>query len=392
MSDQELAFLDAAFLESDEARPIRIMAEYLEPLRRFKAQNIQDTVVFFGSARIRSREKADDALGRLEQQLLKRSTSRGRAAGAPAAARPTQAQRLALTRARRAVTMSRYYEDARRLAHLLTEWSLSLGFEHHRFVVCSGGGPGIMEAANRGAFEAGGKSIGLNIKLPFEQGLNEYTTKGLGFQFHYFFMRKLWFAYLAKALVVFPGGFGTLDEMYEILTLAQTQKLSKKLAVVLYGPDYWNEVMDIAPMAKWGMISPDDLGYLQPASTPEEAFTILRDFLVVEPPGAGDHAGTEDARDRQDAVVVGRHLDWPRRHEAVRAVLRRSQRQRERRPFAGVRPHAERPNERRTTARTASARRPSRLKELPSGPGSAHGSCADAPPSAPSREPSPAAP
>ena len=319
MSDQELAFLDAAFLESDEARPIRIMAEYLEPLRRFKAQNIQDTVVFFGSARIRSREKADDALGRLEQQLLKRSTSRGRAAGAPAAARPTQAQRLALTRARRAVTMSRYYEDARRLAHLLTEWSLSLGFEHHRFVVCSGGGPGIMEAANRGAFEAGGKSIGLNIKLPFEQGLNEYTTKGLGFQFHYFFMRKLWFAYLAKALVVFPGGFGTLDEMYEILTLAQTQKLSKKLAVVLYGPDYWNEVMDIAPMAKWGMISPDDLGYLQPASTPEEAFTILRDFLVVEPPGAGDHAGTEDARDRQDAVVEA----WVRREAAGRQERRR---------------------------------------------------------------------
>ena len=296
MSDQELAFLDAAFLESDEARPIRIMAEYLEPLRRFKAQNIQDTVVFFGSARIRSREKADDALGRLEQQLLKRSTSRGRAAGAPAAARPTQAQRLALTRARRAVTMSRYYEDARRLAHLLTEWSLSLGFEHHRFVVCSGGGPGIMEAANRGAFEAGGKSIGLNIKLPFEQGLNEYTTKGLGFQFHYFFMRKLWFAYLAKALVVFPGGFGTLDEMYEILTLAQTQKLSKKLAVVLYGPDYWNEVMDIEPMAKWGMISPDDLEL--PAAG-EHAGGSLHDPPRLprrEPPGAGDHAGTEDAR------------------------------------------------------------------------------------------------
>ena len=308
MSDQELAFLDAAFLESDEARPIRIMAEYLEPLRRFKAQNIQDTVVFFGSARIRSREKADDALGRLEQQLFKRSTSRGRAAGAPAAARPTQAQRLALTRARRAVTMSRYYEDARRLAHLLTEWSLSLGFEHHRFVVCSGGGPGIMEAANRGAFEAGGKSIGLNIKLPFEQGLNEYTTKGLGFQFHYFFMRKLWFAYLAKALVVFPGGFGTLDEMYEILTLAQTQKLSKKLAVVLYGPDYWNEVMDIAPMAKWGMISPDDLGYLQPASTPEEAFTILRDFLVANHLVPATTQEQKTPGHRQDAVVAAGRL------------------------------------------------------------------------------------
>jgi len=280
MSDQELAFLDAAFLESDDARPIRIMAEYLEPLRRFKAQNIQDTVVFFGSARIRSREKADDALARLEKQLLKRSTSRGRGVGAPAA-RPTQAQRLALTRARRAVTMSRYYEDARQLARMLTDWTQSLGFEHHRFVVCSGGGPGIMEAANRGAHEAGGKSIGLNIKLPFEQGLNEYTTPGLGFQFHYFFMRKLWFAYLAKALVVFPGGFGTLDEMYEILTLAQTQKLSKKLAVVLYGPDYWNEVMDLEPMAQWGMISPGDINCLQPASTPEQAFTILRDFLIA---------------------------------------------------------------------------------------------------------------
>ena len=280
MADQELAFHDTAFLESDEARPIRIMAEYLEPLRRFKAQNIQDTVVFFGSARIRSREKADSALARLEQQLLRR-TRDGKTAGRRAVARPTQAQRIALTRARRAVTMSRYYEDARRLAHLLTEWSLSLNFEHHRFVVCSGGGPGIMEAANRGAHEAGGKSIGLNIKLPFEQGLNEYTTPGLGFQFHYFFMRKLWFAYLAKALVIFPGGFGTLDEMFEILTLAQTQKLSKQLCVVLYGPDYWNEVLDIGPMAQWGMISPEDVKYLQPANTPDEAFTILRDFLVA---------------------------------------------------------------------------------------------------------------
>jgi uncharacterized protein (TIGR00730 family) len=278
MVDQELAFHDTAFLESDEARPIRIMAEYLEPLRRFKAQNIQDTVVFFGSARIRSREKADQALARLEQQLLRKTAGRAAARSVP---RPTQAQRVALTRARRAVTMSRYYEDARTLARLLTEWSLSLGFEHHRFVVCSGGGPGIMEAANRGAFEAGGKSIGLNIKLPFEQGLNEYTTPGLGFQFHYFFMRKLWFAYLAKALVVFPGGFGTLDEMYEILTLAQTQKLSKQLAVVLYGPDYWNEVMSLEPMARWGMISPGDLNFLQPAATPEQAFTILRDFLIA---------------------------------------------------------------------------------------------------------------
>src|SRR5687768_14201283 len=279
MSDQELAFLDAAFLESDEARPIRIMAEYLEPLRRFKAQNIQDTVVFFGSARIRSREKADDALVRLEQQLFKRSTTRGRAAGAAAAARPTQAQRLALTRARRAVTMSRYYEDARKLAHLLTEWSLSLGFEHHRFVVCSGGGPGIMEAANRGAFEAGGKTVGLNIRLPFEQGPNRYITKGLHFEFHYFFMRKFWFAYLAKALVIFPGGFGTLDEMFEILTLAQTRKLSKKLLVILYGSEYWNEVFDLRPLAEWGAINESDLDLLCRVDSAEHAFEELKKFL-----------------------------------------------------------------------------------------------------------------
>ncbi|HEY8549353.1 MAG TPA: LOG family protein [Vicinamibacterales bacterium] len=279
MAEQALAFHNFEFLESEEARPIRILAEYLEPLRRFRDQQIQDTVVFFGSARVRSRAKAEAALTRLEHQLLRRTTRAGRAAAARAA-RPTRAQRIALNRARRAVTMSRYYEDARTLAHMLTEWSLSLGFPHHRFVVCSGGGPGIMEAANRGAFEAGGKSIGLNIKLPFEQGLNPYISEGLGFQFHYFFMRKLWFAYLAKALVIFPGGFGTMDEMYEILTLAQTQKLSKKLAVVLYGPDYWNEVMDLKPMATWGMINPEDLSYLQPASTPQEAFEILRDFLT----------------------------------------------------------------------------------------------------------------
>lgn len=280
MVEQLLAYQNPEFLESEEARPIRILAEYFEPLGRFREQNIQDTVVFFGSARIRSRRKAEAALGRLEHQLLLRTRSAGRAGGRGAAARPTRAQRIALSRARRAVTMSRYYEDARRLAQLLTEWSLSLKFSHHRFVVCSGGGPGIMEAANRGAFEAGGKSIGLNIKLPFEQGLNAYITEGLGFQFHYFFMRKLWFAYLAKALVIFPGGFGTLDEMYEILTLAQTQKLAKKLAVVLYGPEYWNQVMDLQPMAQWGTISPEDLDYLQPASTPEEAFEILRDFLT----------------------------------------------------------------------------------------------------------------
>jgi uncharacterized protein (TIGR00730 family) len=281
MAEHMLAYLNAEFLNSEEARPIRILAEYFEPLRRFKAQNIQDTVVFFGSARVRSREHADKALARLESQLLQKTRRAAGDAGlATKAARPTRAQRVALNRARRAVTMSRYYEEARTLACLLTEWTLSLDFPHNRFVVCSGGGPGIMEGANRGAIEAGGKSMGLNIKLPFEQGLNPYITEGLGFEFHYFFMRKFWFAYLAKALVIFPGGFGTLDEMFEILTLAQTQKLQKRLAVVLYGTDYWHEAIDLQPMAQWGMISPEDLSLLQPADDPQTAFEILRDFLT----------------------------------------------------------------------------------------------------------------
>ena len=201
---------------------IRILAEYLDPLRRFRQENIQDTVVFFGSARVHSRQKAERALLRL--------TNPG--------ARKRDGHAALLKRSRKAVEWSRYYEDARKLAHRLTEWSMSLDEVHRRFVVCSGGGPGIMEAANRGAYEAGGKTIGLNIRLPFEQGPNRYITKGLHFEFHYFFMRKFWFAYLAKALVIFPGGFGTLDEMFEFLTLAQTQKLSKKLLVVLYGSEY----------------------------------------------------------------------------------------------------------------------------------------------------------
>jgi uncharacterized protein (TIGR00730 family) len=297
MTEHTLAYLNPEFLESEEARPLRILAEYFEPLRRFKAQNIQDTVVFFGSARVRSREHAEEALGRLESQLLRRTTKASRAAGKPTA-RLDRAQRIALARARRAVTMSRYHEDARRLAHLLTQWSLSLDFPHHRFVVCSGGGPGIMEAANRGAIEAGGKSIGMNIKLPFEQGLNPYITDGLGFEFHYFFMRKFWFAYLAKALVIFPGGFGTLDEMFEILTLAQTQKLSKQLAVVIYGEDYWEEVVAIGPMAHWGMIAPEDLDLLQPANDPEQAFEFLRDFLTEK------HLVPETSQERQTPGIA----------------------------------------------------------------------------------------
>jgi len=263
---QPLAYLDREFLESEEARPLRILAEYLEPLRRFKAQNIQDTVVFFGSARIHSREHAEEALGRLMQRLV----------GAEGADLDEH-----LVRGRKAVEWSRYYEEARELAGLLTKWSLALGSTHHRFVVTSGGGPGIMEAANRGAKEAGGKTVGLNIKLPFEQGPNHYITEGLHFEFHYFFMRKFWFAYLAKALVIFPGGFGTLDEMFEILTLMQTEKLAKQIQIILYGAEYWNRILDLDPMLEWGAIASRDMRLLQRASTPQEAFDLLKAHLTA---------------------------------------------------------------------------------------------------------------
>jgi len=265
MSGQPLAYLNPEFLESDEARPLRILAEYIEPHRRFTEEKIQDTVVFFGSARIKSRFDT-----RREVRLLK-------ARGSNAA--QARAMKDELKRADKAAEWSKYYEDARTLARMLAEWSGGLDSAMHRFVVCSGGGPGIMEAANRGAHEAGGKSIGLNIKLPFEQGPNPYISDGLHFEFHYFFMRKFWFAYLAKALVVFPGGFGTLDEVFEILTLAQTQKLSKQLKVILYGSAYWDQVLHFQPLVEWGAIHPDDLYLMDKVDTPRRAFTVLREHL-----------------------------------------------------------------------------------------------------------------
>jgi uncharacterized protein (TIGR00730 family) len=265
MNEQRLAYENPEFLKTPDARPIRILAEYLDPLRRFRKENIQDTVVFFGSARVHSRQRAERALRVLQQK-------RGRKAADHA---------VLLKRSRKAVEWSRYYEEARELAFMLTEWSLSLEEPRRRFVVCSGGGPGIMEAANRGAREAGGKTIGLNIRLPFEQGPNRYITPGLHFEFHYFFMRKFWFAYLAKALVIFPGGFGTLDEMFEILTLAQTKKLSKKLLVILYGNDYWNEVFDLKPLAEWGAISDADLDLLCRVDSAEHAFEELKAHLLT---------------------------------------------------------------------------------------------------------------
>jgi uncharacterized protein (TIGR00730 family) len=283
---QPLAYLYPEFLESAEARPIRILAEYLEPLRRFKDEKIQDTVVFFGSARVTSRDRSERAL-----QML-------RARGEQEADAQFDAE---VARGRRAIEWARYYEDARELARLLTQWSVTLDSPNHRFVVTSGGGPGIMEAANRGASEAGGKTIGLNIRLPFEQGANPYITDGLQFEFHYFFMRKFWFAYLAKALVIFPGGFGTCDELFEILTLVQTDKLSKQIGIILYGSDYWNDVFDFRPMAEWGAIANKDLSLLQRADAPMEAFELLRTHLVthhLEPTSAQESAAPGIARTR----------------------------------------------------------------------------------------------
>jgi uncharacterized protein (TIGR00730 family) len=262
MNSQPLAYLIPEFLESEEARPIRILAEYLEPLRRFREHNIQDTVVFFGSARTRSRACAELAMAGLERLAADRASAADERA-----------------RAEKALAWSRYYEDARELARRLTVWSRSIGGDRDRFVVCSGGGPGIMEAANRGAREAGGKTIGLNMRLPLEQGANPYITRDLHFGFHYFFMRKFWFAYLAKALIIFPGGFGTLDELFEILTLVQTGKLSKQIEVLLYGSDYWDRVLQLDELAEWGAIARKDLGLLHRCDTVDAAFETLTTAL-----------------------------------------------------------------------------------------------------------------
>jgi len=274
MSQQPLAYLDPGFLESFEARPLRLMAEYLEPLRRFKEQKIQDTVVFFGSARVNSLHRAERALKTLSSR------------GVSEADLEYQAE---LQKSRKAVEWARYYEDARELGYQLTAWSQTLQSENHRFVVTSGGGPGIMEAANRGAHDAGGKTIGLNIRLPYEQSANRYITDGLHFEFHYFFMRKFWFAYMAAAIVVFPGGFGTCDELFEILTLAQTDKLSKKIDVILYGREYWEQVLNLEPMAEWGAIARQDMDLLHRADTPDEAFEHLKEHLLAHhfPPDNG---------------------------------------------------------------------------------------------------------
>jgi uncharacterized protein (TIGR00730 family) len=275
-----LAYENSSFLNSADGRLIRIVSEYMEPLARFRHEQIRDTVVFFGSARFRGREEADHALELLDNTGSVRPAPSHEQPAKPVEIAEGKATDLQRKRAEAAVEMARYYEDARRLSYLLTSWAKEIPSQSHRFVVTSGGGPGIMEAANRGAYEAGGKTIGMNIRLPFEQHPNPYITPSLNFEFHYFFMRKLWFAYLAKALVVFPGGFGTLDEMFEILTLAQTHKLAKKITVVVYGSEYWKKVFNLDVLVDTGAISPKDIELFQFADTPEQAFEMLRKGLT----------------------------------------------------------------------------------------------------------------
>lgn len=248
------AYLNESFLGSRSARSLRILSEYLEPESRFSHYAVDDTVVFLGSARLKSREDAEQALSRAE------------------------AGESDVAAARRDLDMSAYYEAARELARRITEWSKGLGDEERRFVVCTGGGPGIMEAANRGASEAKGKNIGLTISIPVEEFDNPYVTRELSFHFHYFFMRKFWFAYLAKAVLVFPGGFGTLDELFELLTLLQTRKMRKHLPVVLFGTRFWSEVIDFDALIRHGTISPQDVDLMFRTDSVDEAY----DYIVSQ--------------------------------------------------------------------------------------------------------------
>jgi len=260
-----VAYQNEPFLNSPDGRILRMLAEYQEPLARFRREQIQDTVVFFGSARFHGKQAAAENLAAISQNQSKDSAAQ---------------LEKDIKRAQAGVNMARYYEDARKLAHMLTKWSIEIPARRHRFVVTTGGGPGIMEAANLGAHEAGGKSIGLNIQLPFEQYPNQYITPSLNFQFHYFFMRKFWFAYLAKGLVIFPGGFGTMDELFEILTLAQTDKLAKKILVIIYGSEYWNKIINFQAFVDAGAVSPEDLQLFKIVDSPEDAFEFLRDGLT----------------------------------------------------------------------------------------------------------------
>ncbi|PPR19529.1 MAG: hypothetical protein CFH40_02265 [Alphaproteobacteria bacterium MarineAlpha10_Bin3] len=268
------AFNNAEFVNSRDGRVMRIMAEYLEPQKRLREAGIEDTIVFFGSARTLSRSDAQQALSTLREK--------------------GDAPSEDILRAERGLEMSRYYESARELAYRLTKWAEELARRQNvagnRFSVVTGGGPGIMEAANRGADEAGGSTIGMNISLPFEQYPNEYISDGLAFEFHYFFMRKFWLVYLAKAAVVMPGGFGTLDEFMELLTLVQTEKIRRKLPIVLFGSQYWANIVKFEPMAEFGTIDKSDLELFHITDCVDDAFEWLKTQLsewAVDHPGAG---------------------------------------------------------------------------------------------------------
>ncbi|MEW6070996.1 MAG: LOG family protein [Planctomycetota bacterium] len=261
------AYRNEPFLNSSHARALRILAEYLEPLTRFRELRIRDTIVMFGSARFVARDEAASRVAAAE-----------RGEGDPAAAR-------------RALAMSRYYEETRELAARLTTWSKGLEGTDRRFVICSGGGPGVMEAANRGASEAKGENIGLNISLPFEQDENPYITHKLAFEFHYFFMRKYWFAYLAKAFIIMPGGFGTMDEFMEILTLIQTDKLKKKCALVLYGQEYWDSVLDFDAFVAHGVVDRADLDLFHRSDSVQDTFDYVTAFLTEHFLEKGDGNG-----------------------------------------------------------------------------------------------------
>ncbi|MGE0128420.1 MAG: LOG family protein [Blastocatellales bacterium] len=260
-----LSYLNPEFLKSVAARPIRILAEYLEPAERMRRARIRDTIVFFGSARSLSPEEAERRIDLIREEIEH----------AGAITPELQAQ---LSRAEYVVRMSRYYQDAVDLARRMTEWSKSLTGNHH-FIICSGGSGGMMEAANRGASLARGKTIGLHIELPTEDRVNPYVSSNLTFTFHYFFMRKFWFVYPAKALVIFPGGFGTMDELFEVLTLIQTKKPSKTMPVVIFGTEYWDEIVNFDAMVKWGMISAEDLNLFLKTDSVDEAFNYLKSRL-----------------------------------------------------------------------------------------------------------------
>ncbi len=263
------AYRNTKFLNSPAARTVRILTEYLEPFDRLNKYNIKDTIVFFGSARIIPLSQAKKNLSDIRKKIrtIKNKKSKDYIENIKN-----------LSYAEKELEVARFYDDTEELAYRLTKWSKNLK-KGNKFVVCSGGGPGIMEAANKGASRAKGYSIGLNISLPFEQFPNNHITPNLNFEFHYFFMRKFWFAYLAKALVIMPGGFGTLDELMEILTLVQTEKLKKKMPILMYGKKFWDNVLNFETLAEYRVISHEDLKLIKFADTVDEAFSYLKKEL-----------------------------------------------------------------------------------------------------------------